>query len=74
MNQLRRFILDEMEEIKRHKWLESEKAGCDLGAKAIMHWIEKHEKSFRAHWMRINCSCNLLKIPSGFSSDNSFTA
>jgi hypothetical protein len=39
----------EREEIMRHKWLESEKAGFDIGfERALTDWIMKH----RAKWRR----------------------
>ncbi len=39
----------EREEILRHKWLESEKAGHDIGfEKALLDWIVKHRSSWRA--------------------------
>lgn len=34
-------------EIERHKWIESEKEGRDLGELAVMDWIIKHAKKFR---------------------------
>jgi hypothetical protein len=34
------------EEILRHKWIESEKAHRDLGAEAMLDWIDK----YAAHW------------------------
>ena len=40
-------FLAEREEILKHKWIESEKAGYDIGfEKALLDWIVKH----RAHW------------------------
>ena len=46
---LYREFLAEREEILRHKWLESEKAGCDIGfEQALTDWIVKH----RAKWRR----------------------
>ena len=39
-------ILREIEEMKRHKWIESEKAGQDLGDKALFEWIDSHEEGF----------------------------
>lgn len=39
----------EREEILRHKWLESEKAGRDIGfEQALTDWIIKH----RANWRK----------------------
>lgn len=37
----------QMEEMKIYKWLESEKAGYDLGTQALIDWINKYAKSFR---------------------------
>jgi hypothetical protein len=40
-------FLAEREEILKHKWIESEKAGTDIGfEKALLDWILKH----RSHW------------------------
>ena len=41
-------FLAEREEILRHKWIESEKAGEDIGfEKALLDWIRKHRESWR---------------------------
>ncbi len=41
-------FLAEREEILRHKWIESEKAGHDVGfEKALLDWIIKHRSSWR---------------------------
>ena len=46
---LYREFLAEREEILRHKWLESEKAGRDIGfEEALTDWIVKH----RAQWRK----------------------
>jgi len=38
----------EREEILRHKWIESEKAGHDIGfERALTEWIIKHRPSWR---------------------------
>ncbi|HTJ01105.1 MAG TPA: hypothetical protein VL527_19635 [Dongiaceae bacterium] len=38
----------EREEILRHKWIESEKAGCDIGfERALTDWIIKHRAKWR---------------------------
>lgn len=44
------FLKDEICEMERHKWIESEKVGHDLGNKAIMEWIKKYASSYRAWW------------------------
>ncbi len=42
-------FLAEREEILRHKWLESEKAGHDIGfEKALLDWIVRFRSSWRA--------------------------
>lgn len=39
-------------EIEDHKWIESEKAGRDLGEDAIYSWIRNHWQGyFRARWL-----------------------
>lgn len=41
-------FLAEREEILRHKWLESEKAGRDIGfERALLDWIRKHRDDWR---------------------------
>lgn len=45
---LYREFLAEREEILRHKWIESEKAGCDVGFDAaLMDWITHHRSGWR---------------------------
>jgi hypothetical protein len=45
---LYREFLAERDEILRHKWLESEKAGYDIGfERALLDWIVKHRSSWR---------------------------
>ncbi|MFP4069051.1 MAG: hypothetical protein ACOC4K_01715 [Verrucomicrobiota bacterium] len=41
-------FLAEREEILRHKWIESEKLGRDIGfERALLDWIRKHRESWR---------------------------
>ena len=41
-------FLAEREEILRHKWIESEKQGKDIGfERALLDWIRKHRESWR---------------------------
>lgn len=45
---LYQYFLSEREEILKHKWIESEKAGKDVGfEKALMDWIRKHRTAWR---------------------------
>jgi len=40
------------EEARRYKWIESEKAGRDLGDSAIRRWVHEHWNGFlRARWL-----------------------
>ena len=42
-------FLAEREEILRHKWFQSEKAGHDIGfEKALLDWIVRHRAGWRA--------------------------
>jgi hypothetical protein len=40
----------QIQEILKHKWIESEKAGKDLGNQAIFDWIRKYAADFRQYW------------------------
>ncbi|CAN5357232.1 hypothetical protein BH20VER3_BH20VER3_17600 [soil metagenome] len=54
-------FLAEREEIMKHKWLESEKAGADIGfEKALLDWIVKHRSSWRERRVR---ELRLAKAP-----------
>ncbi len=45
---LYREFLAEREEILKHKWIESEKAGYDIGfERALLDWIVKHRSNWR---------------------------
>ncbi len=54
-------LLAEREEILKHKWIESEKAGSDIGfEKALLDWILKHRSNWRERRMR---ETRLTKAP-----------
>jgi hypothetical protein len=41
-------FIREREEILKHKWLESEKAGHDIGfEKALLSWVFNHREKWR---------------------------
>ena len=41
-------FLAEREEILRHKWIESEKAGYDIGfERALIDWVVKYRSTWR---------------------------
>ncbi len=41
---------NQMEQILRHKWLESEKIGHDVGSDAANDWIKKYAQLWRQWW------------------------
>jgi hypothetical protein len=46
-------FLAEREEILKHKWIESEKAGTDIGfEKALCDWIVKYRSNWRNKRMK----------------------
>jgi hypothetical protein len=48
-------FLAEREEILRHKWIESEKAGHDIGfEKALLDWIVKYRSEWRSKRQRVD--------------------
>ena len=54
-------FLVEREEILKHKWIESEKAGSDIGfEKALLDWIVKHRSNWRDRRMR---EAKLARMP-----------
>lgn len=50
MYDLRTYAQAQCEEIRKHRWIESEKAGFDLGDSVCLDWIKKYAKSFREAW------------------------
>ena len=43
---LKKYLENQNSEIQRHKWIESEKAGKDLGVEAVIDWIKKYADAF----------------------------
>jgi len=44
--------IESEKEALRYKWIESEKAGCDLGEAAIRRWVKEHWWGYlRARWL-----------------------
>ncbi len=38
----------ELDQIQKHKWLVSEKEGCDVGFdRALTEWVSKHRQGWR---------------------------
>lgn len=51
---LYREFLAERDEINRHKYYESQKAGCDIGfEKALLSWVSRHRRQWRESRRRI---------------------
>jgi hypothetical protein len=52
-------FLAERDEILKHKWIESEKVGYDIGfEKALLDWIVKHRSTWRANRQKISPKSN----------------
>ena len=50
-----RHVVDECAEIDKHKWIESEKKGRDIGKdKAQWSWICNHKNNWHSHWIKKN--------------------
>ena len=50
-----REFLAEREEIMKHKWIESEKAGHDIGYdRALLDWILNHREKWRVSYRKTN--------------------
>ena len=50
-----RHVVDETNEINKHKWIESEKVGEDIGKdKARWSWICHHKNNWHSHWISKN--------------------
>jgi len=45
-----RFLNDQINEMHKHRWIMSQKAGYDLGEAAFLDWILKYAAIFRDHW------------------------
>jgi hypothetical protein len=46
------YLQIQAQEIERHKWIESEKAGRDLGMEAVIDWILKYADLFSDNFTR----------------------
>ena len=50
MNDFSEYVELQADEMQRHKWIESEKAGYDLGKDAFFDWVDKFANDFaQAH-------------------------
>jgi len=53
-SRMKRFMDDQIEEIKKHKQLKDKEAGKDLGDRPIYEWIESQSEDFRKKWEERN--------------------
>jgi hypothetical protein len=52
-----RHVVDESNEIDKHKWIESEKAGADIGKNtARWSWVFNHKNIWHSQWIEKNLS------------------
>lgn len=50
---LKKYNFEQIKEILKYKWIESEKANRDIGEnEAAIEWIEKYSAAFREHWCK----------------------
>jgi len=62
-------FLAEREEILKHKWLESERLGYDIGfERALLDWIRKHRESWRAARRQQNAAQNAAGSSTPFAT------
>jgi hypothetical protein len=47
---LKTYLLHQKEEIERYKWIESQKAGKDLGEEAVKEWVKKFAADYRKEY------------------------
>ncbi len=50
-NRLERELKQQRREMEKHRWIESEKAHCDLGSEAYRDWILRYAAAWR-EWYR----------------------
>lgn len=48
--EMKEFMDGQIEEIIKHKWIESEKAGRDLGEEAIKDYLKNFASAYREEW------------------------
>lgn len=52
-------LREEFREIQKHKWIESEKRGRDLGSTAVYDWINRYARAWREWWEEKELGWNL---------------
>lgn len=49
---LHAYMLLQAREMERHKWIESQKAHCDLKELSLADWVKHHSIRFHEYWQR----------------------
>ena len=49
-DEMKSYMDSQIDEINKHKWIESEKACHDLGETAVIEWIVHHAADLRREW------------------------
>ena len=64
---MRRKPIDDIEEENKHKWIESEKAGYDLGEGCVKRWVREHWRGYlRAKWVEhLQGKCFWIELDRG---------
>jgi hypothetical protein len=59
--------VDCVHEENKHKWIESEKAGYDLGESAVRRWVKEHWRGYlRAKWVEhLQGKCFWIELDRG---------
>jgi hypothetical protein len=65
---LKTYLLHQKEEIEKYKWIESQKAGRDLGEQAVHDWIAKFASKYREEYEFI--FSELIKETVNYSKDD----
>jgi hypothetical protein len=56
------FFLAMKTEVDRHKWIESEKAGHDVGIEfALIDWALRHKSNWKLHYMESQHSTSSMR-------------
>lgn len=48
--EMKEFMNGQIKEIEKHKWIESEKRGYDLGDEAVKDYIKNYASAYRKEW------------------------
>ncbi|MCM8543552.1 MAG: hypothetical protein NE328_25005 [Lentisphaeraceae bacterium] len=47
MMETKELITKQLDEMAKHRWIESEKVGYDLGEKAMLDWVDKYSDQLK---------------------------